>query len=84
MPEERGGKLYLNQDESLQLLDVSSSTFKNIERDYELKARTFVGKSRQRFFLKEAIELIRDRPVEDIEEVKEQIRKMQNPDPQNS
>lgn len=79
MPLERRGKTYLNAQESSgkDFLNVSFSTFQKIERDYGLKAKTFIGQGRQKFFLKSAVELIRDNAVEDRERVKEQIKALQ-------
>lgn len=77
----RNGRTYLTAKEtrSEEFLNISPTTLQKIEERYGLQPKLFVGYNRQRFFLKEVIELIRDNPndPESIARVREQIQELQ-------
>lgn len=79
MPLERNGKEYLNNEESYTLLGISYLTFRRVEEDYGLEAKTFLGQQRQKFYLKDALLLIKDTPRDEatVARIKVQIIELQ-------
>ena len=80
MPEEFGGRIYLTQSEAMKRLRLTTPTFhKNID-PYGLRAESFVGRTRYKYYLEDAIEAIVANPKTDeanIQQVRQKIQELQ-------
>lgn len=61
----REGKEYLNGKESAPFLEISFSTFQDIEQKHQLPRKKFVGKGRAVFYLKSDLERVKNTPLEE-------------------
>lgn len=78
MPLERNGKKYLNaQESSEEYLGVAYVTFQRMEKRYGLKAKQWPDQGRQRFFLEAALQVVKETPIDQIEEAKKRIQELQ-------
>lgn len=74
---ERQGKKYLNGQEACEKLEVAFGTFQAFQRRYGLIGIKFPGKGRQTFYREEAIQLIKESSVDQIEDIKQRIAVLQ-------
>ena len=71
--------MYLLQSEALKELEVTLPTFNDLAQEYGLEPIPFPGRKRYKYFLEEAIKLIKDNPADpqSVQRVREEIQRLQ-------